>query len=669
MQNLIRSVLFASLWFVLGGQGVWAGPLSNEEKLEWTRHLVPKPRKLDFRGAVTLSTTDIAVVAQSNESLVQQAAKELRECLGKTATGEADAKLQIRLQVDGKREDVEALDKLPNRDQGYLIYPNSDGKSIMLVGGGVRGAYYAGKTMQQLLNAYGKDGTVRVPVVEIKDWPDMEDRGFWGGDSYDQLRWMSDRKLNYDEQIAYNGVDADKRCNVKLHGHKQRILDEGPTYGINGVPVVLHLEQLSGSGLFDAYPELKGKNGRPGSICYSNPRFVDILSQWLLLWKAKPGVTDVDVWMAENLQQEKGCQCEQCLKEDRSVLEVRAIIAGWKKANEGRPESQRVRLRVLTSEETEKANPRIIAELPENVKLWYYHSLFTYNTSHRPMIRPYLVDAIRKGHWVGVCPNVCAIVGTFQPFTGPQFIHARMNEFVDKKLSGLLGYAVPGIGHCALNAEAAAEWTWNAKGRSPHEFALSWAVRQSLKDPNKFAAWCDANGPVAWDIYGSEFPSGDHRGHPGRMADLVRAGKLPNLGEVLWEVYGIPFGDIQSVEQLRSDVKRAAVAVQLSQEIGEAEFMQESLVIQGYINAIEALWELRQIVKPQGIAEADKPAARKWFKVYVDSMEQAAAALPAWEASLRMSSGGQHYTRSAVEFVEGMASDMNKVAADLGCAP
>ncbi|HOW69047.1 MAG TPA: glycoside hydrolase family 20 zincin-like fold domain-containing protein [Phycisphaerae bacterium] len=646
----------------------WGGPaaesVSEEAVRQWIRYLVPLPKQVQLTAAVTVPGSQIAVVIPGDaDRLTSQARAELYAALDTEAGRGGTPCFTITLKVGGA--EAAPLAGLPHRDQAYLIRPTADGTGLLLVGGGERGLYYAAKTLQQLVKTKAAGGKVQIPLVTITDWPDMEDRGFWGADSSMHLRWMSDRKLNYDEQISHCGVDKDKVCLVRYAPYKQRMIDEGPTYGINPVPVVLHLEQLQNSGLFEAYPELAGKNGRPGSICYSNPLFVDILSQWLLLWRGKPGVKEVDVWMAENLRGEKGCQCASCAGENRNVLETRAIVAAWKKALGQQPD---LGLRILTSEETEKSNPRVFAELPKKVKIWYYHSLFTYNASEKPMIRPYLLGAIKEGRWLGVCANVCAIVGTYQPFTGPHFIHFRMNEFVDKGLSGLLGYPVPTMDHVRFNAEAAAEWSWNAKGRSPHEFARSWAVRQGFKDPARFAEWSDVHGPVAWDVYGSEFPSGEKRRFPGKVAELLKQGKLPELGVVLWDVYALPWGDIKSVEQLEGDFKHAARSVELARELGIPEFLQESLVVQGYVNALKALWELKRIVRSGGVAEADKPAAGRMFKMYLEGLEQARAALPAWEAAIPERSSSQKYTDAAVQVVTGMIAEMKATAGELGCA-
>lgn len=638
-------------------------PVPQEEALKWTRHLVPLPKKIEFMSKVHVPVNQISISLHSDkEPLALQAAKELRECLGTQQRPVADASVHLVLKINAQEP---ALTNLPNRDQAYRIGP-MEGSSLLLVGGGPRGLYYAAKTMQQLLKAELRDGRAAIPLVSITDWPDLDDRGLWGGDSSEHIRWMSDRKMNYDEQISTTGVDENKRCFVRYAPYKQRMIDEGPTYGVNPVPVVLHLEQLGNGGVFNAYPELQGKDAKPGAICYSNPIFTDLLTQWLLLWGEKPGVREIDVWMTENLGGQKSCQCEKCRKADHNVLEARVIVAAWKKALEKQPD---LGLRVLTSEETEKSNPEVFAELPPEVKVWYYHSLFTYNASEKPMIRPYLVETARKGRWIGVCTNACALVGCWQPFTGAHFMHYRMNEFVDKKFSGYLGYAVPRLHHVAFNTEAAAEWGWNAKGRSPHEFALSWAVRQGMKDPDKFAEWSDTLGPVAWDVYGSEWPAGEKRKVPGKVADLLKQGKLPDLGYVLWDVYATPWGDIKTAEQLDRDVAQAEQAVRLARELGEETLIQESLVVQGYINSLKALWVLKQVVAPAGVAERDKEAARRFFKMYVDSLEQTGKALTAWEAALPAKGGREGIMRESVKLVDGMIGEMTAVAAELGCSP
>lgn len=664
---MTRMTIAACMAGLLLAQPAWAAeiktvPVPGDEARTWVRYTTPLPKKIDISAKAVVPAADVAVEIKGEKaSLVLQAAKELREVLGQAADAKNPAQPAFTLSLELGSPDAAVLKDLPRSDQAYLIQPTGTG--LRLIALGQRGLYYASKTMQQLIQAKAREGKVEMPVVRITDWPDMEDRGLWGGDASQHLRWLSDRKMNYLEHISTTGVDKNKKCYVSYPPFKQIMIDEGPTYGINPVPVVLHLEQLKGYGLFDAYPELQGKDATEGVICYSNPKFTDILAEWLVLWGKTPGVTEVDVWMAENMYGKEACKCDDCKKTDRAVLEAQCIVKAWDLARKQLPN---LGLRMLTSEASEDCNAKIIPTLPKDLKLWYYHSLFTYNTSRNPMIgefQPYLIDAVKSGRWVGICPNLSAFVGLWMPMTSPVFIHARMTEFVDKGLEGLIGYAVPRIPYCLLHTEGAAEWTWNAKGRSPREFAVSFAVRQGYQHPEKFADWCDAMGPVSWDVYGSCFPAGEQRNSPGALADLLKQGKVPDLGEVFWGIYGIPFGDIKTVEQLNNNVAQAAKAVKLAGELGIPEYLHESLVVQGCIDAMKALYELKQIVKPDGVT--DKPAAAKWFKAYADGLDRARKNLPLWEKAIR-DADRTRMTDKAAELMTQMIDGMNATARDFG---
>ena len=298
-------------------------------------------------------------------------------------------------------------------------------------------------------------------------------------------------------------------------------------------------------------------------------------------------------------------------EEDRSALEARTIVTAWRKARERLPE---LGLRVMTSEETERSNALVIAELPPEVGLSYYHSLLTYTLIDRPMIPPLIAEEARR-RWVGVVPLLS--VGPAQPFTGVQFIHARMTEFVSKGISGLICYATPRVKYARINVEAAAEWTWNADGRTPREFALSWAVRAGLRQPELFAEWAETLGPVAWDVYGSEWPLGMRRGTPGPVSELLRKGELPELGEVLWGVYPAPWGDIHSPEQLADDLQAAMRALDLAAELGEPQSSTKQ--VSGYINR----WRrMRSLLAPDGITPRNRTAAAKQFRRYTTALRR-----------------------------------------------
>jgi hypothetical protein len=427
-------------------------------------------------------------------------------------------------------------------------------------------------------------------------------------------------------------------------------------------PAILHLEQLSGSGIFDAYPNLRAEGGQEGAICYSQPEVVAVLADWMVDLKRLPAVEDVSVWMTENLHGQGGCRCAGCKQHDRDVLEAQVIIAAWQMATERVGDFG---FRILTSEETRDSNGDIFDVLPAAAKVWYYDSLYTYTAGKTPMISTPVASYAARGRYAGVVPIVSAFVKLLHPFTGAAFIHYRMNEFADKGLSGLIGYATPAVRYSRFNVEAVAEWSWHASGRSTREFAWSWAIREGLPDPDRFADWAELIGPVEWDLYGSDWPLGERRQWPGPVAARLRSGTLPGLGRVHGAFRG-PWGQIKSLEQFDRDVKAAAQALSLARAMGREEFRYESLVAHGYITALRALFELKQVVRSGAVAPADREEARAQFRLYLEGLTQAVAALREWATCV---SGKPDGVEASVALVEKAIADMGDLARDLDCDP
>jgi len=639
-------------------------PVSSEEARHWLDYTVPLPHQISIPSKIVLPANKVAVLSRhADHAVVAQAVRELRDSLGAagTVTPPSEALFTITLTLDDPQ--AELLKTKPNADQAGRIFPDSDRLGLRIVALKAPGLYYAAKTLAQLIHAKVTADTVEVPLLNMTDWPEMEDRGLWGADSYNHVAWLADRKMNIIEQISYIGVDKNKKAFGQPKKPQWPMYRQGPRHAIKPVPVVLHLEQVAQKGVFDAWPELrpKGENVHENAICYSQPVFVDVLAGWLVELGSLPGVKSVDVWMAENMQGKHGCQCPQCRRYDRSVLEAKTILAAWNKARRQLPD---LGLRILTSEATEDSNQDVFRILPKTVKIWYYHSLLTYTCGESPMLRPYLEKFARDRYWIGVCPNL-GMVHFAQPFTSPQFVHYRISEFLRKRMAGLIGYVTPRVHYAAFNVEAAAEWSWNLNGRSPHEFARSWAVRNNFDDPDLFAAWCDTIGPVTWDIYGSDWPAGEQRNVPGKVAKRLLEGTLPELGFVLWDCYRSPWGDIKSVEQLERDIVQARRALELADQLQRPELQAESQIALGYIQSLKALWELKHLVGKHGIAPENRDKAKQYFQTYIDSLRLAAAALPRWEATVRRP-GDFTFTEKPRNVIKTMIEEMTEAAGKLG---
>ena len=642
-------------------------PTRSRTDPNWTHYLVPLPKQITIIDAIEVPKTSVEVIALNEDlPLSKQAAKELKESLGQIPDATI-SKDEFTITLEHGGAEAKPLYELPNADQSYRIIPNEKKPGVRLIALTSRGLYYAAKTMQQLIRVKQTESQVQMPILEVTDWPDIKDRGLWGTDAYYHIQWLSDRKMNYMEQTSSGKIDKDKLTSIGLRedNRKRKMIEEGPTYGINPVPAIPHMERAKSWGLFEAYPELEGKGDcHEGVICYSNPVFIDVLADWLAEYGEMPEVSEVDVWLSENLQGKKGCQCPKCAGQNRDLLEARAVVAAWEKARERVP---CLGLRILTSEETAASNDLIFKQLPPNVKVWYYHSLISYYVGHFEIIPREVAEAAARGQEMGTCFLVSTHWRLFHPFTSAPFMQYRMKEIVDKKLKGWLGYPTPRVHYNAFNVEAGAEWSWNANGRSPKEFALSWAFRRGLDNPELFAEWSETIGPVSWDIYGSEWPCGERRNSIDRVAKQLREGTLPELGAVRG-IARFPWGDIRSVEHLDKDAQQAQRALEIAREMGTKEFIEESLVIEGYAKSLQALWNLKQLVTTSGLAEKNRQAAQRYFRAYTNGLKQVGTALPEWEtAILKMPYDRGGLVNGSIEIIDRAIDEMSELAKELGC--
>jgi hypothetical protein len=612
-----------------GAQCADATKVSKDEAANWICYTVPLPKFILISEKVTVAKGSVAVVPPATTDMVSdQALKELTELVGPTKGQPA---FTVTMQLGGSGS--ESLEKIRNSGQAYLISPvGTDG--LKLIALKPAGLYYASKTLQQLIAAKATADKIEMPLPMIVDWPDLEDRGLWGSDNFAEVTWLADRKMNWMEQISASAVDEKGIPYARIKTLREPLVNDAPQRAIKFVPVVLHLEQSSASAI-TAFPYIKGKSEHGGVMCYSQPKTIEIISSWIGQLAIVPNVTEVDVWMAENLGQRIGCQCNRCKAEkvNPMVLEARAIVTARAMAEQTL--GKKIGLRILSSEATEDYNTIILSELPKDVKFVYYHSLISYTCDKRPMMPKYLVDAAKSGRWVATCPNVSAIVGYAEPFESAQFIRYRASELVNNGASGILGYATPRIHFCRYNVEATAEYTWNVNGRSTREFAYSWAVRNGVKDPDKFADFRELIGRVEWDYCGSDWPMrATHKRLVPRLELMLKQGKLPPFGYYIDGFVKAPFGQFPSAEWLKHDLESANESVKLAQEMGVEQFIQEARYAQGLMSALNALYELKGLIKNEKIAPADKAEATRYFQVYVDGFRQAIDALPKWQATM-----------------------------------
>ena len=481
------------------------------------------------------------------------------------------------------------------------------------------------------------------------DWPDLEERGQWGGTALQDLEWLTDLKYNLLEVHASVTVDAQGVGHATM---APTTMERCARFGVRVVPIIHHLEQLVNSGLFEAYPMLLATDADTGNpsqkvICFARPEIVKPLTDWLVDLGGIAGVTEVMIWLSE---EGKGCQCEQCRGAVRFVQELQACVKALRAAQQTCP---RLGLRVLLTQGSYDQNAQVLEALPADVKVSYYHGGLTYNTERKPMIYPVLEPYLRQQRWMGVYPTLSSNWLTVAPFSNPEFAHYRLTEFVDKGLSNLVAYIVPTAHYYRVNTEGGLEWAWNAHGRTPREFAVSYAVRHGLTDPEAFAQWTETLGPVPWDLYASNFPYLERWGAP---VAQIAAGKMQfDLGQSIFAAYNRP-------EQFDENLARCDKALGLAETLGDPEYILETRIVRGYTETLQAVYHLSRLVHgDEGVKPDDREVAGRWFARVQAGLEAVTGNYPAWSQACQMQLGP-----SAPERSSGTLTMMETLAANLG---
>ena len=596
--------------------------LGTDEAKLWTRWLLPLPKEIRLTGKATVPVAEISLVLPADAAELERcAADELAKLLahgGEVAVPVTSTPDLNRFCIALERAALPASKGRPNPDQAYALTPLLDAsgkqlRGLSLSGATPTGLYYASKTLQQLLSptlkGAGSLATVDMPVLTITDWPDLEERGEWGGTASEDLEWRADRKFNLLERHAELTLDGQGVGQAVM---KAEVMERARTHGVRVVPIIHHLEQLQGTGMFERYPNLKAV-GVKDSLCFAQPEATKLVSEWLTALGKIDGVKEVMIWLSE---EGKGCECEQCKLNDRFVNETRVCLAAWQQAKQTCPN---LGLRLLLTQASYNSNDKILAEIPEGVKVSYYHGGLTYDASRREMIYPLLQDYIERGRWLGVYPTVSASWLSVAPFSNPYFIKYRMTEFVDKGLKCLVAYAVPANGYYYLNVEAAAEWSWNAHGRDEREFAAAWATRMGIRQPDRFAEWTATLSPVSWDVYGSSFP---YREHYGGTDAIIRGDGIP-LGT------GI-FFEFKREEQFDEDLAKCDAALKLAEEIGYEPALLETKIVQAYARILKSVWVLSKLVHGTEVKAEDRARATEFFDFLQDGARTVVDLMPRW---------------------------------------
>jgi len=428
-----------------------------------------------------------------------------------------------------------------------------------------------------------------------------------------------------------NVVEAHALLPVNQSGHGEasiapELFARARRHAVKLVPIINHLEQWPPI-VFARCPELRAvgdpkaweRIGAVRPVCFSQPRAQQILNDWFTCLAKYPDVTDIMVWLSEN---DVPCECDKCKAINPFVLQTRVVLHAWEAGKKVNP---KLRLRILLTQGSYKSNDQVLAAVPPEVGITYYDGSRTYNSSRKPMIYPLMENFAAQGRWLGCYPQLTSSWRLVCPWSGPQFMKARMTEFVDKRLRCLCGYAPPANRFCEFTVTAAAEWSWNAHGRSEHEFSLAWAMRQGLSDPEKAADWAVMLGPVGWDVYGGKVP---FQWVYGSAAAIVKAGKRPTLGKGIFTYF-------PTVEHMDHDLAVCDRAMRLAQEVKSPKLVEETRVVRGLVQMIKGLYLLGDAVSAgKRMTADDRQRASAAMSLADEGHRHACDRMLAWEKSL-----------------------------------
>ncbi len=556
---------------------------------EWRLRVIPLPKRMDVRQQVTLSAADVGLRLRVGAGDIEKtAAAELRALFKENAgcglTGESFVILMGVATPDGRLEEmripgVARLKRLPNSDQAYLIRPVGRNK-LVLTALTPQGVYYAAQTLRQLIDGRFEEGRVTLPLVSVTDWPDLAERGEWGGSADSDIVWMAHLKMNLVESHVRLGLTSEGRGTA--HADQARI-ELGRLHALKVVPIITHLDQLRRTGIYERFPELKGKGAsavNPGSLsvqapCCTQPGFTDILADWMRELAGQRDVRELCAWLSEN---RIACSCDRCRATGlpQHALEARCLVRAWKRVRKQFPN---LRLRILLTQGSYAVNDKVLAEVPPEVGVTYYDGGRTYDSSREPMIYPLLEEYAAKGRWLGCYPQLTASWRIVCPWSAPQFIRFRMTEFVDKGLACLCGYATPNNRLYEFNVTAAAEWAWNAHGRNEREFALAYFTRKGVEDPAAAADWAVMLGPVGWDVYGSRVP---YNAFFGEAAAMIVGRRRAPLGKGMYRYF-------PTVEHIEQDLDVCRRAMTLARRLDDQPILLETRVVQGYVRMLDGI--------------------------------------------------------------------------------
>ncbi|MEE3257759.1 MAG: glycoside hydrolase family 20 zincin-like fold domain-containing protein [Candidatus Latescibacterota bacterium] len=630
---------------------------------QWLRHLLPLPHEIAITDRLERHPSEIAIrVIPEAGPLADQAAADLRQLFTEQADCTPDGDrftIVLGIPTDQGRladnpVDLARLQTLPNNNQAYLIQPVGQEQLLIAALDG-RGLYYGARTLHQLLAATLSPERVLVPLVNIVDWPDFDERGLWNfPDEAAWIPWLSSLKLNYGKMAATHLAPVERGQPNSATIDRELML-KSRHRAFNYSPFILHLNFLHDCGLFRAYPELAGRGdgaltgryfahkegNQHRAPCASQPVLVDILTEWMESIAAQDGL-DISCWLSERPGQ---CGCTDCTAIGQFVLEARAFVKAWQRARQNYPELE---IRLFLSTTTRERDWRVLAELPPEIKIERACATGLERVRHLPrdlFANPLYDRYAQDGRWIASYDVPIGVNGDVDTpeFKIPEHSAHRIRDYVEQLQErgyqgayGMIAWATLARETNGFNIAALAEWAWHGDGRGTREFAVAWATREGLADPDRFAEWSELMGPVEFDVFDADFPvcySQD------RALEMVRHRQRPYLGEGMFRYYETP----KAFDQKKAICTQALEFARVS-EMDTAHsdaaplpagFACETIVIHTYIDLAHRIYQIAELLATNELSD---PQGQKILREYLAALHQAGEdnveAIRAWRADL-----------------------------------
>ena len=353
-----------------------------------------------------------------------------------------------------------------------MIQPVGRGRTAIAAPNG-RGLYYGASTLRQLLNVSRSAERILVPLVHVRDWPDLSERGLWNFP--DEQNWIldGDMKLNFGKMVATQLAPI-QRGQPNSATIDRDLMLESRRRAFNYSPFILHLN-FNGYGLYQAYPEPAGRGDSALTGRYfahkegNQHRAPALRSRCSSTFSASgwnPLPLKTDSTSAAGSANDRASAPASVHGRRPLVLEARAFVRAWERACQTYPNLE---IRIFLSTTTLERDWRVLAELPRSENRASF-AMGLERVTHAPRDRlpTRFTIATRAGALDCQLRRARGYGDVDTPEFASQHAAHRVHNYVEQMHErgyqgayGMIAWAHFACETDGFNIAALAEWSWN----------------------------------------------------------------------------------------------------------------------------------------------------------------------------------------------------------------